>query len=245
MKTAVALLALVLIIGACASDPDEETTDAGQGSNEESSEPDESSEANESSEASTDAGDDPAADGGESGDDGGMGDDPADDASSDDEAMEDDPADEASSDDGAMEDDSGSANPVAGLFISGVLGQAGVEPTDEIVACVERRGIDLDLAPTASEDAVAEATLAVFGCAPDELGQVLAADTEAPPGTDRDDVACVIGETFRYLSELPTDVALEALEADTPPQEIRDDLGPIAEQNCGLDADQVDAIFDS
>ena len=241
MKIAVPLLALAVVVGACASDTADETTDAGQGSSDSSSESSPSSETTAPSAGEAASPADGSND--EAGGEEAMGNDPAD-GSGDDPAGGETGEDPTAGDE-AMDDDPAGGAQVPGLLITAVLAQAGVEPTDEIVACVESRGIDLDLAPTASEEEVAEATLAIFGCAPDELGQVLAADTVAPPGTDTEDVACVIGETFRYLGTLPTEEALAALEADTPPQEIRDDLRPIAGEVCGLDRDQVDAILDS
>ncbi|MDH3682561.1 MAG: hypothetical protein OEV40_21720 [Acidimicrobiia bacterium] len=242
MKIAVPLLALAVVVGACASDTADETTDAGQGSSDSSSESSPSSETTAPSAGEAASPADGSND--EAGGEEAMGNDPAD-GSGDDPAGGETGEDPPTAGDEAMDDDPAGGAQVPGLLITAVLAQAGVEPTDEIVACVESRGIDLDLAPTASEEEVAEATLAIFGCAPDELGQVLASDTVAPPGTDTEDVACVIGETFRYLGTLPTEEALAALEADTPPQEIRDDLRPIAEEVCGLDRDQVDAILDS
>lgn len=148
--------------------------------------------------------------------------------------------------------DGGSALPVDGAqarlgpFVASLFEGGGVEPTDELVDCMEGKGVDLQLDPLdASEADLALTGVALFGCAPDEMAPAVAADTEPPPGTDRADVLCVAAETFRYLGQLPVDEAVAALEADTVPESFRAALGSIAADVCDLSSADVLAIFDA
>lgn len=251
MKIAPGLMALALVLAACGSGDDDSSDESGTETTVAVA-TDETAEDTTEDAADTEAADDAAAT-----------DDAADAADGEDEAMEDD-AMEDDADDDAMEDDAtdtsddaaddtddGVANDPAaadgelGPVLASVLAQTGIEPTPEVVGCIEDRGIDLSLGADANEDAVAETTLALFACAPEPLAEVIAADTPAPPGTDADDVTCVITETFRYLGELPPEEALDALDAGDMPPEIQSALTPIVTDVCDIDEDQAAAIFDS
>ncbi len=259
MKIAAGLLALTLSLAACAADGEESNTATDEvGSEVADSEQSESAEGESTDDAMTDdsAGDDSSADSnagdganGDSTDSADQDNATTDDSTNDDAAAGDNTAgdngDGDATDDSTDTSEGGTDGASSGLLITALLSQAGLEPTDEILSCVEDRGIDLNISPTADERAVQEATLVLFTCAPDELAEILAAETETPPGTTTDDVECVIAETFRYLGSLPTDEAIAALEQSEMPQEVRDEVLPVIQDNCGLSEDQASAIFDS
>lgn len=227
-KLLAGLMALALLAAACGDD-DGDSTDAGDETTE-TSETTESSETTVTTAATTEAteAEAPADDGAEPAD-GETDDDSAGDDSADDEAL---PA-------------TGSGE--IGPFLELVLLELGVEVDDELIACIEEKGIDPNLDLNATEDDINAATVSLFGCAPDELASVTAVDIEPPDGTTAEDVECVLTEAFKILGNLPQEEALALLEndGDEIPDELRDEAAPAAASACGLDDDQIDAIFDS
>ncbi len=255
MKIAAGLLALTLSLAACAADGEDGNTATEEvGSEVAGSEESGATDGESTDDATTDdameddsAGDDGAA--AQSSDDSGNAT-TEDSTDQDNGTTEDSTGDDSTATDGTADDNTDTSEgntdgANSGLLITALLAQAGLEPTEEILSCVEDRGIDLNISPTADERAVQEATLVLFTCAPDELAEILAADTETPPGTTEDDVECVIAETFRYLGSLPNDEAIAALEQSEMPQDVRDEVLPIIQDNCGLSEDQANAIFES
>lgn len=131
----------------------------------------------------------------------------------------------------------------ASLFLATLFAQMGLESTDELIACIEDRGVDTNTIPITDEEG-ASFTLAMFGCAPDETGAAFATEVTAE-GVSQEDATCVLSETFRYLGQLPPDEAVEAFNAVTIPQEHQDALLPIVEEVCGLDPATVLDVIES
>lgn len=146
---------------------------------------------------------------------------------------------------GANDGANGAANGELGPFLTFAFDQAGVEVTDEILSCVSERDVDVALGLAATEQQIAEATLAAFTCAPEQAGAFAASQTPAPAGTDADDVECVAVEIFRQLGELPVDEAIAALESDEIPEDFRAVVVPATASACELSEDEVQAILDS
>jgi hypothetical protein len=179
----------------------------------------------------------------------------ADDAMGDDDAMSDD--DGAMTEDNSMSDDAMSEDDLdMDEAFEDLLGDMGMlsffwpegsEPTDEDLACIESKGVDPNLSPfSAAEDDILRASVAISGCAPEEMAESLYSDVTPPEGTTADDVKCVMVETFQYIGSIPIDEAVElAGTGDTMGEDLRAAVSPTAEDVCGLSADEIDAIFDA
>ncbi|MGH1490303.1 MAG: hypothetical protein ACRBK7_13085 [Acidimicrobiales bacterium] len=240
-----ALFAVAALVSACGSD-DATTTEA-EASTEGA---DTSGDGDGDSSSDTDDGD-AMGDEDHSGDDDAMTDDDA--MAEDEDAMSDDAmADEdaMSEDDDAMTDDDEAMAEDAGLdftFIS-LIWPEGSQPSPEVFACLDDKGVDPEMSLlSATEEESLEAVVVLYGCAPDELATVFADDVDPPAGTTREDTECVIAETFRYMGTLPVAEAMEITNSsdDDIPDAISEEVIPIAKDVCGLDEDQITAIFEA
>lgn len=229
MKFVAGLLALSVLLAACADDP-ETSTDAGETSDAATKEEAKTDSAGSSDDSSAAESEDPAGT-----------DNPAADGAGSDSAADDEPTD---NDTGAA-DDSGSAGDIPPFLQAFALG-SGVDINDEIVQCIQDRDVNLDVSPAApTEEELSAIALGLFLCAPEQVGQAFAADITPPPGTDSDDVACVVVETFHFLASIPEAEALALFESDELSEDARGAVVEGAEQACGLDSDQIIAILDA
>ncbi|MEM7274099.1 MAG: hypothetical protein AAF547_13525 [Actinomycetota bacterium] len=143
----------------------------------------------------------------------------------------------------AMADDSAVADAEVGLFLATLFSQFGIEQSDDVIDCLDGRGVDTQAIPVSEEDGV-RFTLGLFACAPEEAGMAFAQDTPVP-GLTAEETGCVMAETFRYVGELPEEEAIIALDSDDIPPEIEDALSPIVESVCGVDPERMQAVLDS
>lgn len=255
MRRFAALLAMVAILAACSSDDETTATTGDAGSNDSAQTEGEGSSDDDSGSSAGD-GDSEMAD---SDDDGIQDDDAPQDDDSGGEAMDEDDdgivsEGESTADgdsDGVSDDDSDAeaafgGSLLIGDFLLNLFSGEGVGIDEDVIDCVADSGVDVDASVLdASEAQLNLASAALFGCAPDEMAAVLAAETEPPPGLDSDDVTCVMAETFRYLGTLSPEDTLSAMDADEIPADIRDEVEDRATDICGLSGDQVESIFDA
>lgn len=135
--------------------------------------------------------------------------------------------------------------PTADEVLSSYAASLGINYDDELKTCLAGRGIDVDGPELDLLGADLGASfVALVGCAPAEAAETMASDVEVPEGLTEEDFACVATELFTYIGSLSPEESQAAFETNQD-DELKELIGPAAQEKCGLTEEQVNSVIDT